>query len=380
MTLPAIIPKYRNYLILSLIATKLIVAALFWQMLDMYDYQLYFQAITNITQGLLPWANGVAIYYPPLALVPMAISYCLAMVLGGFTAFFLSMWMINAACDLVTAFCIYWIGLKLYSERTSFIAAMLYVTGISIAYFSLTKFDSIPACLAMLAVLFALYGESTKGYLLAVIGLFTKIWPIVIYPFIWIYQGARITVVNVFIIFASASAFLVMILLGYDKFLGYMQVMYCNTIPYLFGAELMPMLGINMPYNIVIVVFHLLTAICILIVLFWSYNSDRSVRNFLVACLISIAAIVLFAQYRSPQYMVWLMPFFALLLADRSGGILLFIALQILGVIEFPITFYSLYVNEHYTSPFALVFFIVLFGIYGASIWVASGFSLPTSD
>ena len=122
MTLPPINPKYRNYLIAATIVTKLVAYVVMLPMLDMFDYQNYAQAAANIIHGLLPWAGGTAVYYPPLAFIPMLLSYLSMAVTGDFNAFIITMWIFNIACDIVAAFCIYYIGLKLYTERTALIA------------------------------------------------------------------------------------------------------------------------------------------------------------------------------------------------------------------------------------------------------------------
>ena len=351
--------RHNLFLIASVIITKVLVAIALYPRLDISDYQFYFEAITNITHELLPWANNIPIYYPPLALIPMFISYFGVVVTGNFMGFVVSMWLINGICDIVTVFCIYWIGTKLCGERAAFFAAMLYATGISIAYFSLTKFDSVPTCLAMLAILFAVESKEAKAYLTTVIGLFTKIWPILLFPFIWIYKGARVSIITLTIVVASLAAFLVMILAGYNKFLGYTEVVYCNTIPYLTG-QFIPSAGLE---NI-ITFFHVLSALVIIGTLTWFYRSDRSTRNLLKACLLAIVAVVFLMQYRSPQYTVWFMPFAALLVADRVYGIILFVVVQIFGIIEFPFAFYAIYTNTNYVSGYAVPFFIILFAGY----------------
>ncbi|MDD1658748.1 MAG: hypothetical protein LUP92_00610, partial [Methanomicrobiales archaeon] len=141
--LPAIIPARRNTLIAASIGSKVFVGLVtifvFSSFIDGYDLQIYYQAVGNIIHGMLPWANDVIFYYPPLAFAPMVIAYAVSL-LGGYLGFVLAMWALMTACDIVTTLCIYYIGLKLYSEQTAFIAAMLSATAFSVAYFVLTRF------------------------------------------------------------------------------------------------------------------------------------------------------------------------------------------------------------------------------------------------
>jgi hypothetical protein len=379
MHLPAIDPKKRNILILTSIATKIFVAFLlvivFRSFIDMYDYQLYYQSVQNIVSGALPWANGVAVYYPPLAFFPMLISYAVSSFAGTF-GFVVTMWILLAICDIVTIFCIYYIGLKLYSEQTAFIAAMLYATAISVAYYSLSKFDAFPTCLAMLAILATIYGDKTQGYLASVAGLFVKLWPILLFPFLWIYNSRRTSLVTegkkraLWIALSVIVLFGVMIAAGFNGFFMYTSVVYCNTIVYAL-SQYLQMAGIALPFSVIVTIFRILTAAIILGALYYQYKQPKTISLLLKVILISIMATIFLMQYRSPQYSVWFIPFAALLLATDIRGILLFTGIQILSFIEFPLAFYSLYTNVQYTSPLALGFFTLFFLAYGLLLWQA---------
>lgn len=379
MSLPAINPRQRNILILTSIATKIFVVLflliIFHAFVDLYDYQLYYQSVQNILSGALPWANGVAVYYPPLAFVPMILSYAVASVAGPF-GFVITMWILLAACDIVTILCIYYVGIKLYSERTAFIAAMLYATAISVAYYSLCKFDALPTCLAMLAILATIYGDKTKGYLASVAGLFVKIWPIVLYPFLWIYNSGSSSLITegkeraIGIVLATIVIFAAMIVAGFNGFLMYASVVYCNTIVYAISQYFL-IAGVQLPFSVMITVFHIMAAATILGALCYFYKKPKTISLLLKVLLVSIMATVFLMQYRSPQYSVWFMPLAALLLATDVWGILLFIGMQIFSFIEFPFAFWTLYTNTQYTSPLALGFFSLFFLAYGLLLWRA---------
>ncbi len=379
MNLPAINPRQRNILILTSIATKIFVLMIlvfvFHTFVDLYDYQLYIEAVQNILGGALPWANGVLVFYPPLAYVPMILSYAVATVTGP-VGFIIAMWVLLAVCDIVTILCIYYVGLKLYSERTAFIAAMLYATAISAAYYSLCKFDALPTCLAMLAVLATVYGDKTKGYLATVVGLFVKIWPIILYPFLWIYNSKDSSLIAegkkraIGIALATFVLFVAMIVAGYNGFLVYTDTVYCNTVVYAVSQYFL-MAGIQIPFSAMVTVFHILAAATIFGALYYFYKKPKTISLFLKVLLISIMATIFLMQYRSPQYSVWFWPFAALLLATDIWGILLFVGIQIFSFIEFPFAFWTLYTNGEYTSPFALGFFTLFFLAYGLLLWRA---------
>ena len=364
-TTPIPSTKHRNIIIASSIITKILLLVMLFEVfhsfIDLYDYNLYIQSVQNILNGALPWANGVAVFYPPLAFIPMIISYFVAVLLNNGVGFIISMWVILAICDIITTLCIYYIGLKIYSEKTAYVAAMLYATAISVAYYSLTKYDAFPVCLSMLAILATIYGEQTKGYLTSVVGLFVKIWPIILYPFLWIYNKNKSHPLGILII--TILIFVGMIAFGYNGFLGYTNTVYCNTIVYLISQY------IPVQLSTLITIFHILTVAIIFGMMYYLYKQPKSEMLLLKVIFVSIMAMVLLMQYRSPQYSIWFIPIAALLLATDIWGIVLFVSVQIISFIEFPVFFWNVYTNTQYTSSWAPVFFAVFFIMYGAMLW-----------
>jgi len=377
MDLPKISTKHRNLLILTSIATKIFIIFLvtiaLHSFLDMHDYIIYYQAVQNIFHGYLPWASGVDFNYPPVAILPMVISYIISIALGSF-GFLISMWVLMIVCDIVTTLCVYYIGLKLFSEQVALIAGMLNASALSVAYFVLTRFDAFPTCLAMLAVLTTIYGEEVKGYAASIAGLFTKIWPILLYPFFWIYNSRHTSLViegkkrAFWFLLAGAAVFGVMIWAGYNKFLVYASMVYCNTVPYTI-FQYFQMAGIGIPFGIIAKIFQTLTVVIILGALYLMYIRPKTIALLLKLILVTLMVTIFFSQYRSPQYIVWFSPFAALLVANDIWGILVFIGVQVLALIEFPFAFWTLYVNDHYISSWALVFFSIFFLACGLLLW-----------
>jgi len=377
--LPPIVPARRNTLIAASIGSKvfigLVTIFVFSSFIDAYDLQIYYQAVGNIIRGMMPWANGVIFYYPPLAIAPMLIAYAVSLV-GGYLGFVLAMWALMTACDIVTTLCIYYIGLKLYSEQTAFIAAMLNATAFSVAYFVLTRFDAFPASLAAVALLATVYNDKKAGYLGAVAGLFAKLWPMLLFPFLWLYNARDSSVVAegrkraVWFLLAGGLVFGLMLWAGYNKFLGYAEMVYANTIPYAV-SQYLQIAGATVPFNVISNVFRVLTVVVIAGALYWMYKQPGSITRMVKLILITIFVLVFFSQYRSPQYIVWLSPFAALLVAGDRWGVLAFLGVQVLAYIEFPLMFWVLYVNDHYLTEWALGFFTVLFIAYGLMLWRA---------
>ena len=380
MNLPAVTAPRRNILILLPVITVIFVG-LFGRIAagnfaDLFDFQIYYNAVENLLGGRMPWAGGVEFYYPPLAFVPILIAYAVSLSGGGPFVYVLVLWVQMIFCSVITTFCVYFTGLKIYTEKTAFLAAALNATAISVAYYSLCRFDAFPACLAMLAITAALYGDRTTGYLASVLGLFTKIWPIVVFPFLWIYNARKTSVIEegkqrAFAFLASGGLlFGLMILAGYDKFLGYAGRVYCNTVPYAVHQYLQ-IAGIVVPFDSISVLFRLVTVVIVLGALYLMYRQPGNIILMLKLMLAVIIAIILFSQYRSPQYIVWFTPLAALLVAGDLRGILVFVAIQVMGYIEYPLGYNVFWVNDRYVSGWGIVFFTVFFLMIGLLVWRA---------
>ena len=362
----------------AVVGTRIIIGLattfIFHSFIDYYVIGIYAQAALNVLHGMVPWANNVIFYYPPLALVPLVISL-MGFPFAGFFGFVVLLWVLMAACDIVTTICVYYIGLKLYSERTAFIAAILNATAISVAYYSITRWEAWVVCLAMLAVMVTVYGRKTLGYVAAIAGAFAKIWPVLLFPFLWIYNAKDSSILEegkkraLWILGAAGLAFGLMLWAGYDKFLEYANMVYCNTIPYTV-FEYVRMAGIPAEFGQVASLFEALLVITILAALYWMYRRPQ-LSTMLKGIFLALFVVTTFVQYRSPQYIAWLAPFAALLIAGDTPGILAFWGVQVLEYISFPLTFYGVWVNDNYVSWWALPLFTVLFLMYGLLVWRA---------
>jgi len=377
MELPVIKKERRNTLIMASVGTKVLISLItvyvFHSFLDTFGHFNSYSIVPNVLQGMVPWVNDTGqFYYPPLALVPVLIAYAGSLI-GGFTSFVVVMWILMAACDVGTTLCVYYIGLKMYKEQTAFIAAMLNATAFSAAYFSFTTFDALPVFIAAFAVMATVYNNKTGGYLATVTGLFVKLWPIILYPFLWIYNSRGSSIIKegkeraAGILLATVGIFGLMLLLGYNRFLFYVSDVYCNTIPYLVSQ----VLGAAVPFDMIMWAFRVLMVIVIVGALYWLSLQPGNITRMIKMILLAIFVLVFFLQYRSPQYSVWMLPFVALLVAGDIVGILTFYWVQLLAFIEFPLTFWVLWVNDHYVSKWAPVFFTVLFISYGVLLWRA---------
>ena len=163
---------------------------LFHSFVDYFDLGFYFEHAVKLTQGELPYVS-YSFDYPILLFVPITIALIPALVFQNTMAFVYTFQILMVICDLVTLLCIYLIALKLYNEQTAFLAGLIYATAFSTAYFVLTKYDAFPTCLLMLAVLFTIYGMKMKGYIAAGLGFFAKIFPVIAFPFLILFNTKK---------------------------------------------------------------------------------------------------------------------------------------------------------------------------------------------
>ncbi len=381
MTLPKIPPDHRNLLIAATVGSKvaiLLVSVLIFHLyIDNFDFTLYRGAVENVLMGNWPWANNIIFYYPPVSLVPMLLAHTLSPALGdGDLGFMLGMWILMVICDIITTLCVYLVGIRMYSERTALLAALLSATAISASYYTLTRFDAFPVCLASLALLATVYGDADRGYILAVAGFLAKIWPILLYPLLWLYhakdssllregrRGAIIIAASTMVIFAA------MLGLGYDRFLGYAGLVYAQTLPYLIYSCII-LISPEVPFKTVGTASVVLVGGILAGTALWMYRKPKDIATLVKAILLSVFAVAYLLPYQSPQYITWITPFAVLLVAGDLAGMLSFIGVQVLGYVEFPLTVWMIWTNESYRSPWAIPFFALFFALYGVMLWRA---------
>jgi hypothetical protein len=141
--------------------------------------------------------------------------------------------------------------------------------------------------------------------------------------------------------------------------------------------QYLQLLGIAIPFGIIATLFRVLTVLIILWALYLMEQQPKNIARMLKLILAVIIVVTVFSQYRSPQYIVWFTPFAALLVADDITGILLFIGVQIMAYIEYPLAYGVLYENTQYVSGGALPFFTVLFTMMGLLLWRALNMERP---
>jgi hypothetical protein len=363
---PAMVKRHLFYLILIAILVKFVVffatTAVFNSFVDQFDFQYYLQSAVAILKGQLPYVN-FDFSYPPLAFIPILLALIPAYLFNSAGAFVLSFQILMMICDILIIICIYFIGLKLYNEKTAFVAAALYATAFSVSYFVLTTYDAFPTCILMLAVLFTVYNKNIQGYIAILVGFFVKIFPVIALPFVALYDAKstslREEITSILKIGVPVAVIILVpilllkpgILLSYFSGSLVRSDVYVNTATYTLYAYLHNILNLGISLSMVSALMYVLMGLLLLFLLSIAYIKPEKDPRFLVKLLaVSIFVVVFCLKYHSPQYIVWFTPFVCLLVADSLNGIILFYATQVITYVEFPLAFWILYTNGSYTG------------------------------
>lgn len=400
---PSQVKRHLLYLIILAILTIIIVicvTTLFLTILtgtpfihyyDSFDFRYYLKAAYNILQqGQIPYAE-FGFDYPPFVFIPIFIALIPGILFNNEEIFIYSFQLLMVICNIVIIICIYLIGLKLYNEKTAFIAAGLYATAFSVAYFILIKYDAFPTCILMLAVLFTVYSRNIIGYIALVGGFLAKIFPVIAVPFTVLYNAKSTSIrqeilyiLKIWIPVAVVCLVPILILkpgILASYFSGSLvrTNVNVNTVTYTLYVYLHDILNLGISVTTVSTLMYILMGLILLFLVAFAYIEPKKDTRFLIKLLaLSIFVVIFCMKYHSPQYVVWFTPFVCLLVADSIYGIVIFYMTQVITYIEFPLAFGTLYLNENYLGVsgttlwyLTLVFFTINFVAYFLLMYLA---------
>ncbi|MGB7787729.1 hypothetical protein [Methanoregula sp.] len=361
------IKRHIALLILATIVMKFVVviitATIFHSFIDLFDIEGYLSSATPLLQGQLPYIN-YPFAYPILTFIPILLAFIPAVLTWNSMAFVLSFQALMIVCDILIVLSVYFIGLKIYNATTAFYGGLIYATAFSTAYFVVTKSDAFPTCLLMLAILFTIYGVSSRGYVGASAGFFAKIFPAIALPFMVLYNAKTtslkeelISAGKIFLIFCLVLLVPLAIispatLSTYLFATGGSVGVYVNTATYTLYAYVSEVFHLGISVGLVSdVMYVLMGAILLLLVYIAFAEREKNEKTFLKLVLCAIFCLVFFTKFHSPQYIIWFTPLLALLVADDLVKIGLFYLSQVFAYIEFPLIFKISYTNTQYVNP-----------------------------
>lgn len=373
------IEKKRIFQIIVLsIFVKLIFSIIFTTVpgfrLDMSDFSAYYTWTQWWLEGQHPYVD-FHVDYPMGFWIPIAISTILSGWLANVDVFVSTFRIFMVACDAIVAVCVYLIALKLYDEKSAFNSTILYIFAFSTTHYVFWKFDAFPLMLLMVAITLAMYGKMVSSYFVAISGFFTKMFPIVCFPFIKMYNNNtrkkdQLLMAVIFLLVLMAIQYYVFgyeSLSVFEKGAGNRDFIYATTLWY----ALSTIFGFTLS---VVTLSKFLLVICGgigLFVLYQFWKSDRNEFKLLGCIMVAVFLASLSNTHYSPQFSMWIAPFLSIMLVTTVGDILLFFIYQIIGYISYPVLFDRLYNNNRYLwdagtleNQFVTVFFIVQWVFY----------------
>jgi hypothetical protein len=352
-------------LIFASLAAKVLVmfitTAIFHSFIDYFDIGVYLKHAVMLVQGQMPFDAEFG--YPILILIPVMIAMGLALVAQSTIVFVYTFQILMVLCDIVTVLCVYFIGLKLWDEKTAFYSGLVYVSAFSAAYFVLTKYDAFPASLLMFAVACTLFRKEIGGYALSITGFFTKVFPILALP-LFVLFNAKETSLKQEILTAAKVVIPITVLLFLPLFLIQPETLniyipirselgyYSNTVTFTLYSWIHDVFGIGITLGMVSAFMYIGMVVGMLTIFYAAYKiPGRDPRLLLKLLLCALILAVVSARVRSPQYILWFTPLICILVMDDIKKIALLFIFQAFAYIEFPLMFGAFYTSTSYTSP-----------------------------
>lgn len=351
-------------LIFASLAAKVLVmvvtTAVFHSFIDYFDIGVYFKHAVMLAGGQMPFDTEFG--YPVLILIPVMIALVPALMVQNIMAFVYSFQILMIACDIVTTLCVYFIGLKLWNEKTAFYSGLVYACAFSAAYFVITKYDAFPTCLLMLAVACTLYRKEMMGYSLSIAGFFTKVFPVLSLPFFILYNAKETSLRREVIAAAKVVVpigvvlFLPLFLIQPDTLKLYVPLRsefgyYSNTITFTLYSWIHDVFGIGISIGTISALLYIAMGIGMLALLYVAYKiPGKNPKLLLQVLLCALVLVVISAKSRSPQYFLWFTPLLCILVMDDIRKIAAFFAFEVLAYIEFPLMFGTFYTSNSFTD------------------------------
>jgi hypothetical protein len=232
--------------------------------------------------------------------------------------------------------------------------------------------------------------ETIKGYTYTTLGFFTKAFPAIAVPFLFLYNvkatSLKTEVINFGKIFGVAAAvlfipFFIFNQSAIDTYLfkigGESRDVFASSITYMAHAWASGVFGVSITTGTISSVFLVILGIVMAFLLYTMYKSKaQDPKLLLKLILVATFTVVTAMQFNSPNYWTWIFPILAILSVDNIYNILLFYATQVIAYCVFPLGFWNLWTNPGYVGAegsttwwMALILFTLQFTVMVILIW-----------
>ena len=381
-------------LILISLFTKIVVVLatpnIFHSFVDLWGYNVYLNSV--VFPFLQDWSIPYINYnweYPILMMAPTALATIAMLIVRDISAFWWAYAILMSICDAVTIYCVYFIALEIHgNKKIAFMAGLLVATAFSAAYHVLICYDAFAVMFMMLGLYWTICkGDHMKSYAGILCGYLAKLFPIVIFPFVFFYNMKRSNWSTQWKEIARPALPLLMflvipfVLINPESVWVYFdrteidKGVFGATLNYALTAFLQ-YIGITIDSVVMTTALYVVLAI-VLVVLVWAACRNKTMKpiELLKYSLLALTALIVFVPHHSPQYMIWIVPILAILAANDWWKILWFYILQAFLYIKFPLTYYSNWTNAGYNQTnwgLTLTFFIIQFAVLGYLIWITT--------
>lgn len=332
-------------------AITILITLLSNSLIDYWDMSYYFESAVRVMQGgQLPYRD-FSFDYPVAAWIPILTAYVIIPSRPGFFLVFVYFMLIF---DMLTIIGIYMIAMQVWeSKRRAFAAGALYALCLTAAYFTMVRFDPVPVCIMMWAIWFTLQGKTVQGYIATLVGFLAKIFPIIILPFLVLWNAKGKDLKKEVIVAGLLSACVIPLVFFLGSVTGRVgsgATVYANTPAFLLHMYTENILHLSVTVNQISMFLYVLAGMAFL-ALFWFFvKARKSPVMLLTTLLLAIFIIVFVARLHSPQYVMWYLPFLCLLVSDDLHLMIVLLFTQVLAFFEFPVFFGKLYTNAEYLS------------------------------
>ena len=335
-----------------------------------HDTDYYLAVGRDVVAGLVPYRD-FSFEYPPLALPPIVLPVALASILGvadrldGAT-YVLALAVENAVLVLATGLCLAWLAGRGWSARSPRATAVAYLALVCATPILFWRFDALPALLTVLALCAVAARRPVTTGLAIVAGVLAKLYPMVLLPVVLLRpvtarswrEAGQLVVAAIVPLIATLGVLYVLVGPGLSGFLGYQSArgVQLESVPSsvalvvhaLWGTSVTAFQGfgswqLDSPFLDQVGWLWPVTAVVMLLALAVSaaatYRQESrergTVKPTTQVAVVAAAIVVTLLAYRvlSPQYIIWLLPFAALL---PRGKLTLTLAICALTLYIFP--------------------------------------------
>jgi hypothetical protein len=355
------------------------------------DLNLYHWYATAVFSGHVPYGDYY-VPYPQLFLVPVFVALIPAMGLDNVTGYFYSFSGLMILCDIATLVCVYSLAKRFFGKEKAFLCGLLYATAIGAAFFVPITFDALPTFLIVFSLWLFLSRREVTSFLMATASMLMKWFGVFCFPYYLIYTHKNTgstrnlkkpLLLSVLFALVVVVPFVLMNLPGFLRTYQshFTRPVEIHSLIYYLDTVSSFVLHIS-PFDAW--AFALLVA-GELVLLYWyfRYLDGRPLTLVYLVCM-ALLLFVLINKVFSACYLIWLTPFFALLLVHSPRKILLFYLAQIIIYLETPVLFGIVYgpltfgadprlyysVLENSLPSFSFIFYTIKFAIFFGILWV----------